>query len=273
MSRCSAAPVAYARAVPDHRRDAELARRLADEAGRLLLDVREQGLSGRELAAAGDARAHEHLLGRLREERPDDAVLSEEGGTTRPGSPPTGSGSSTRWTAPASTARPAAPTGPCTSRCGRRGELTAGAVALPGARRHLRHRRPGPRVRRAARAVRHRGQPHPAAGLRRRASPSALGAELVPMGSAGVQGRGRARGEVDAYVHAGGQYEWDSAAPVAVARAAGLRRQPGGRLAAALQPSPTRRLPDLLVCRPELADGARCVARACRRRTVPRGCD
>ncbi|MCZ2261516.1 inositol monophosphatase family protein, partial [Isoptericola sp. QY 916] len=46
--------------------------------------------------------------------------------------------------------------------------------------------------------------------------------ELVPMGSAGVKVVSVVDGTVDAYVHAGGQYEWDSAAPVAVALAAGL---------------------------------------------------
>jgi 3'(2'), 5'-bisphosphate nucleotidase len=77
-----------------------------------------------------------------------------------------------------------------------------------------------------------------------------LGAELVPMGSAGVKATAVLRGEVDAYVHAGGQYEWDSAAPVAVARAAGLfcSRIDGSPLRYN-QPDP--RLPDLVVCRPE----------------------
>jgi 3'(2'), 5'-bisphosphate nucleotidase len=75
----------------------------------------------------------------------------------------------------------------------------------------------------------------------------------VPMGSAGVKAMSVVRGDTDAYVHGGGQYEWDSAAPVAVARAAGLHTS-------RLDGSPLRYngsdpyLPDLLVCRPELAD-------------------
>ena len=79
-----------------------------------------------------------------------------------------------------------------------------------------------------------------------------LGAELVEMGSAGAKTAAVIRGEVDAYVHSGGQYEWDSAAPVAVARAAGLH-------ASRLDGGPLRYncadpyLPDLLVCRVELA--------------------
>jgi 3'(2'), 5'-bisphosphate nucleotidase len=81
----------------------------------------------------------------------------------------------------------------------------------------------------------------------------ALGAELLPMGSAGAKAMAVALGEADVYAHAGGQYEWDSAAPVAVAAAAGLH-------VSRLDGSPLRYnqrdpwLPDLLVCRPELAD-------------------
>jgi 3'(2'), 5'-bisphosphate nucleotidase len=73
------------------------------------------------------------------------------------------------------------------------------------------------------------------------------------MGSAGVKAAAVWRGEVDAYVHAGGQFEWDSAAPVAVARSAGL-------FTARIDGSPLRyngpdaKLPDLVVCRPELSE-------------------
>ncbi len=80
-----------------------------------------------------------------------------------------------------------------------------------------------------------------------------LGAQVVPMGSAGVKAISVVTGAVDLYVHAGGQYEWDSAAPVAVALAAGAHasRIDGSRLRYN-QENPW--LPDLLVCRPELAD-------------------
>ena len=82
---------------------------------------------------------------------------------------------------------------------------------------------------------------------------TALDAELVPLGSAGYKTVAVARGEVDAYVHAGGMYQWDSAAPVAVARAAGLTtcRLDGSPL---VYNAPDPYLPALLVCRPELAD-------------------
>jgi len=80
-----------------------------------------------------------------------------------------------------------------------------------------------------------------------------LEGRLVPMGSAGAKVAAVVHGDADIYVHAGGQYEWDSAAPVAVARAAGFHcsRIDGSELRYN-RPDPL--LPDLLVCRPELAD-------------------
>jgi 3'(2'), 5'-bisphosphate nucleotidase len=80
-----------------------------------------------------------------------------------------------------------------------------------------------------------------------------LDAELVPMGSAGAKAMAVVRGEGDIYLHGGGQYEWDSAAPVAVARAAGVHasRLDGSDL---LYDRPDPWLPDLLICRPELVD-------------------
>jgi 3'(2'), 5'-bisphosphate nucleotidase len=81
----------------------------------------------------------------------------------------------------------------------------------------------------------------------------ALGAELVPMGSAGAKAMAVMRGEADIYLHSGGQYEWDSMAPVAVARAHGLH-------CSRIDGSPLRYnqeevyLPDLLICRPEHAE-------------------
>ena len=79
-----------------------------------------------------------------------------------------------------------------------------------------------------------------------------LGAELVPMGSAGAKVAAVITGDADAYVHAGGQYEWDSAAPVAVALATGLHAcRIDGSALAYNQPNPL--LPDLVVCRKDLA--------------------
>jgi 3'(2'), 5'-bisphosphate nucleotidase len=79
-----------------------------------------------------------------------------------------------------------------------------------------------------------------------------MGAELLPMGSAGAKAMAVVRGEADIYLHAGGQYEWDSCAPVAVALAAGLH-------VSRIDGSPCRYnqenpyMPDLLICRPEFA--------------------
>jgi 3'(2'), 5'-bisphosphate nucleotidase len=81
----------------------------------------------------------------------------------------------------------------------------------------------------------------------------ALGADLVPMGSAGAKAMAIVQGRADVYAHAGGQYQWDSAAPVAVAAAAGLHvsRIDGAPL---VYNAAERSLPDLLICRPEYAD-------------------
>jgi 3'(2'), 5'-bisphosphate nucleotidase len=82
-----------------------------------------------------------------------------------------------------------------------------------------------------------------------------LGADLVEMGSAGAKAMAVVRGECEIYAHSGGQYEWDSCAPVAVAEAAGCH-------VSRIDGSPLRYnqldvyLPDLLVCRPELAEPA-----------------
>jgi 3'-phosphoadenosine 5'-phosphosulfate (PAPS) 3'-phosphatase len=79
-----------------------------------------------------------------------------------------------------------------------------------------------------------------------------IGAKLVPMGSAGAKAMAVVLGEADIYAHSGGQFEWDSAAPVAVAQAAGrhVSRLDGSPLVYS-QPHPW--LPDLLICRPDLA--------------------
>ncbi|MCK9905016.1 3'(2'),5'-bisphosphate nucleotidase CysQ [Parafrankia colletiae] len=226
--------------------DHTLAAALAHEAGDLLLAIRDQG------GAEGDRQSNELLLHLLAQTRPHDAVLSEESaddhirlerervwiidpldGTREYGEPPRED-----WAV-----HVALTTG---------GKPTAGAVALP-----------------AAGLVLHTGQPPalvpPAPGPIRlavsRTRPPAcvdrllarLNATLVPMGSAGAKAMAVVRGQVDVYAHSGGQYEWDSAAPVAVAAAAGLHvsRLDGAPLRYN-QPNPY--LPDLLICRPELTD-------------------
>jgi 3'(2'), 5'-bisphosphate nucleotidase len=233
--------------------DAALARALADEAGRALLDIRTRALEGRDLKDAGDRGSHDLLVRRLAEERPGDVVLSEEGADPQQRlaaarvwivDPLDGTrefSERDRWDWAVHVALWAD------------GELVAGAVALPAA--GITYATDAPPVLPA-------GPDGPIRLAVSRTRPPAfvealaadLGAELVPMGSAGVKCASVWRGEADAYVHAGGQYEWDSAAPVVVARSAGLHTS-------RVDGSPLRynrsdpSLPDLIVCRPELADG------------------
>lgn len=228
--------------------DGELAAQLATEAGSILLALQKTG-SGKAIGDEGDRIANGFLCAAIREARPDDALLSEEETD-------------------------------CTSRCsvsrvwivdpldGTReysegrddwavhvalavdGIAVAGAVALPALTLTLCSEKPHimlpvnrplkivvSRTRPAAEAVTLAGK---------------LGAELLPMGSAGAKAMAVLRGQADIYLHTGGQYEWDNCAPVAVAQAAGLH-------CSRLDGSPMRYnnanpyLPDLLICRPELA--------------------
>jgi 3'(2'), 5'-bisphosphate nucleotidase len=233
--------------------DHELAGILARDAGTLLLSVRARHFADvAARKAAGDAEAHRFLVDRLSVARPDDAVLSEEGADD-----PARLTADRVWIVdPLDGTREF-------SELDRsdwavhvalweRGELVAGAVAVPAEQRTLS-------------TLDVAGAPSRSDGPMRlavsRSRPPALvadlaekwGADLVPMGSAGVKAMSVVRGVTDAYVHGGGQYEWDSAAPVAVARAAGLHasRLDGSPLRYN-QPDPY--LPDLLICRPELAD-------------------
>lgn len=132
--------------------------------------------------------------------------------------------------------------------------LTAGAVTLPALNQGF-GTNPSATVPEATgrprRVVVSRSRPSQAARL----VAEAIDAELVSMGSAGAKIMAVVRGEVDAYVHTGGQYEWDSAAPIAVAEAAGLHtsRVDGSPM---IYNQPDSWLPDLIVCRPEFADQA-----------------
>ena len=237
--------------------DHVLAAWLAEVAGHRLLEVRGEGLEGRELKDAGDQAAHDLLVALLAEHRPGDAVLSEEGkddkarlgadrvwivdpldGTREFSEPPRED-----WAVHVALW---ARTGPDA------GELVAGAVAQPGLRTTFHTGQPP--------TVPERTSDRPRIAVSRTRPPAfvqalaeEIGAELVPMGSAGAKVISVARDVSDAYVHAGGQYEWDSAAPVAVARAAGLftSRVDGSPL---LYNQDDVLLPDLIVCRPELAD-------------------
>ncbi len=232
--------------------DHVLATWLATVAGERLLEVRAEGLEGRELKDAGDQAAHELLMGLLAEHRPDDAVLSEEGkddkarlaasrvwivdpldGTREFSEPPRDD-----WAVHVALWQD--------------GDLVAGAVAQPVLGETFNTGQPS--------VVPPSSAARPRIAVSRSRPPEfvtvlaeEIDAELVAMGSAGVKVMSVVRDITDAYVHAGGQYEWDSAAPVAVARAAGL-------FTSRIDGTPLEYnqddvyLPDLIVCRPELAE-------------------
>ena len=236
--------------------DHALAARIATDAGRLLVGLRGEllndGADPKTLKDEGDRRSNELILGALAAERPGDAVLSEEAkddharlsaarvwivdpldGTREFSEPPR-----TDWAVHVALVEDGVP--------------VAGAVALPALEQTFGTSPPAEvaaAVDGPPRVVVSRTRP-PAAAL---TLAEALGGVLVEMGSAGAKAMAVIRGEVDVYAHSGGQYEWDSCAPVAVAAAAGLH-------VSRIDGTPLRYnnadpyLPDLLICRPEHAE-------------------
>ena len=235
------------------RSDDDVAARLATQAGELLLGVRDElaDATAAERKDAGDKRSHDFLMEALANERPRDAVLSEEGIDN-----PIRLTAERVWIVdPLDGTREFSELGrddwAVHVALWQAGELVAGAVALPAqgvtlATPNVAAPPAGPAN---PRIVVSRTRP-PAVALAVR---DALDGVLVEMGSAGAKVASVVQGIADVYVHAGGQYEWDSAAPVAVARAAGLHtsRIDGSPLEYN-RPDPL--LPDLIVCRPELAE-------------------
>jgi 3'(2'), 5'-bisphosphate nucleotidase len=230
--------------------DAELAAHLAEHAGKLLLQVRAAGVfAEKALGKAGDATANQFLVHALRALRPNDGLLSEEmkddgarlsqsrvwivdpvDGTREYGE------GRIDWAVHVGLAID--------------GVAVTGAVALPGAGVVMRTDRPAPLPAAGSplRMVVSRTRPaREAVEVAKR-----LGAELVPMGSSGAKAMAILRGEADIYLHSGGQYEWDSAAPVAVAKAFGLHcsRIDGSELR---YNNSDVYLPDLLIARKEHA--------------------
>lgn len=223
----------------------------ATVAGERLEALRTQGLVGRELKDAGDALGHVILMQLLATYRPDDAVLSEEGkddkarlqsnrvwivdpldGTREYSEPPRDD-----WAIHVA--------------LWQEGDLVAGAVAQPGMATTFSTAEPP--------ILPERTSTRPRIAVSRTRPPEfvsalahELDAELVPMGSAGAKVISVVRDVSDIYVHAGGQYEWDSAAPVVVARAVGLHTSRADGKPLAYNQDDVW-LPDLLVCRPELA--------------------
>lgn len=232
--------------------DSELATRLAEAAGRMLLDVRSSGLvEGRALGAAGDATANQFLCHAIRAARPDDGLLSEEekdnsarltlsrvwivdpvDGTLEYGE------ARSDWAVHVALAVDGVP--------------SVGAVALPGLNGGVVVRSDQPTPLRPMadrpRFVVSRSRPAREA----EAVAAIFDAELVPMGSAGAKAMAVVLGEAEVYLHSGGQYEWDSCAPVAVALAHGLHcsRIDGSPL---VYNRDDTYMPDLLICRPEWA--------------------
>jgi len=231
--------------------DARLASALAGQAGQLLLTARSlTAITGKPLGSLGDAVGQQFLSRSLSTLRPDDAVLSEEATDDE-----SRLGRSRVWiidpldgTREYSEGRDdwAIHVALCID-----GHSTIGAVALPGLGVVLDTATPPPMpaAPEGLKILVSRSRPPEVA---KRAA-EILGAELVPLGSAGAKVMAVVRGEAHAYVHAGGQYEWDSAAPVAVARAAGFHvsRLDGGPM---VYNQKEAYLPDLVVCRPELKD-------------------
>lgn len=233
--------------------DAALAAHLAEVAGKILLDVRESGLfSPKALGKAGDQTANQFLCHALREVRPEDGLLSEEekdnedrlsqsrvwivdpvDGTREYGE------ARADWAVHVGLAID--------------GQAAIGAVALPGLDGGVVIRTDQPRVVPPApdklRMVVSRTRPAAEAV----AVAEKLGAELVPMGSAGAKAMAIILGQADIYLHSGGQYEWDSMAPVAVAQAHGLHcsRIDGSPL---IYNQRDVYMPDLLICRKDHAE-------------------
>ena len=230
--------------------DADLAAHLAEVAGRLLLEVRGAGVfSAKALGKAGDQTANQFLVHAIRDQRPDDGLLSEEekdnferlahsrvwivdpvDGTREYGE------GRTDWAVHVALTIDGVP--------------AIGAVGLPGLGVVLRTDQPQrlPPATTIPRLVVSRTRPAKEAV----AVAEALGGELVAMGSAGAKAMAIVRGEAEIYLHTGGQYEWDSCAPAAVAMAYGLHvsRVDGTPL---VYNQPDTYMPDLLICRPEWA--------------------
>lgn len=231
--------------------DHELAAHLAQITGKLLLDVRASGvLSGNALGKAGDEIANQFLCHAIRAQRPNDGLLSEEekdnlerlsksrvwiidpvDGTREYGE------DRTDWAVHVALAID--------------GKAKIGAVALPGLGLVLRSDQPQaiPEAPAAPRMVVSRTRPAKEA----LDVAEKIGAELIPMGSAGAKAMAIVRGEAEIYLHTGGQFEWDSCAPAAVAAAYGLHvsRIDGSPM---LYNQVDVYMPDLLICRAEWAE-------------------
>jgi 3'(2'), 5'-bisphosphate nucleotidase len=231
--------------------DAQLALDLAEQAGRLLMALRRDGPTDpKALGAAGDLQCNADILAGLASARPDDAILSEE-------SPDSAARLSAQrvWivdpldgTREYSEGRDDFAVHVALAHEGR---LIAAAVVQPARQRAVHSDAPPPLLAEATplRIVVSRSRPAPIAER----LAAAIGATLVPMGSAGAKMLAVLFGEADAYLHQGDMHEWDSAAPAGVALAAGLSvtRLDGSAL---LFNQPRALTPDILICHPGRRD-------------------
>jgi 3'(2'), 5'-bisphosphate nucleotidase len=231
-----------------------LAADLAAKAGRRLLALRARGGDPDALRRDGDRLSHEFLAAELARQRPGDVVLSEEGKD----SPERLSASRVWIVDPLDGTRefgePGRTDWAVHVALWEKGELTAGAVALPAQDKVLSTADPVTDGGSKSTSITLRvvvSRTRPPDFVARLAETT--GAELVPLGSAGAKAAAVICGDADAYVHSGGQYEWDSAAPVAVAVAAGLHasRIDGSKLGYNQDPPS---VPDILICQAALAD-------------------
>jgi len=234
-----------------------LARDLAERAGRLLLDLRSRGGDPDVLRKSGDRLSHEFLAAELAAHRPADAVLSEEGVDDKArlaadrvwivdpldGTREFGEEGRTDWAVHVALWERDA--------VGGTGGLAAGAVALPAQGEVLSTAAP-PEPRTDGNTPLRLVVSRSRAPQLVRDVAERIGAELVPCGSAGAKVGTVLSGQTDAYLHAGGFYEWDTAAPVAVATAAGYyaSRIDGSDL---VYNRANPLMPDILVCRPAIA--------------------
>ena len=238
--------------------DQQLASRVATEAGVMLVDLRDElvaeGVHYWDLKDEGDVAGHRYIMSALTAARPDDVILSEEAADNRKRlnatrvwiiDPIDGTNEFAEhprhdwaihialWEA---------------------GELTAASVALPTLGITF-DASPAavvpPSTREKPLLVTSRSRnPYCAVMVA-----NALGCDVARLGSAGAKAMAVVMGEADIYVHDGGMYQWDSAAPSAVAKAAGLH-------VSRIDGSPLKYnqeslwLPDFLVCRTELAEPA-----------------
>ncbi|MDH2428735.1 inositol monophosphatase family protein [Sphaerisporangium sp. TRM90804] len=243
------------------RDDHALAADLATEAGTRLLDLRSSmgHADSAALRKAGDREAHLYLTESLARLRPSDCVLSEEGTHDERLDPRRATAERVWIIDPLDGTREFGEEGRADwavhvalwQRGDDGGALAAGAVALPAQGKTLTTAAPptlaAPREGRVRIAV---SRTRPPEFVRKLAF--LIGADLVPIGSAGAKIAAVLTGQVEAYVHGGGQYEWDSAAPAAVALAAGAHASRiDGSALAYNQSNPS--LPDIVVCLPDLA--------------------